>query len=110
MSKIGLKWKVSLAVASFSVAFLGHGNLAEMVEHGTFTNSAEALIGAPLTPGSVAGVARRTTRRTVRRSAIYASTLPRGCATVYFNGVMTWQCGATYYQAYGTRYVVVYVH
>ncbi len=110
MPKIGLKWKTSLAAAAFSVAFLGHGDVAEMIEEGKFTNSAEAVIGRPWTPGSVAGVARRTTRRTIRRSAIYASTLPRGCATVYINGVMTWQCGATYYQAYGTRYVVVYVY
>jgi hypothetical protein len=26
------------------------------------------------------------------------------------NGVVLWRCGATYYQAYGSRYVVVYVH
>ena len=55
-------------------------------------------------------VSRELGRSRIRRSAIYASTLPRGCATVYINGVMTWQCGATYYQAYGTRYVVVYVY
>jgi len=29
---------------------------------------ANAVIGRPATPGSVAGVARRTTRRTVRRN------------------------------------------
>lgn len=110
MTKIAMKWKVSLAVAAFAVAFLGHGDVAEMIGEGSFTKSAEAVIGRPWTPGSVAGVARRTTRRTIRRSAIYASTLPRGCATVYINGVMTWHCGATYYQAYGTRYVVVYVY
>ena len=34
------------------------------------------------------------------------STLPHGCATVIINGITTWRCGATYYQAYGTRYVV----
>ena len=32
-------------------------------------SSAEARVGRPLTPVSVAGVARRTTRRTVRRCA-----------------------------------------
>lgn len=32
-------------------------------------NRAEARIGRPATPGSVAGVARRTTRRTVRHCA-----------------------------------------
>jgi len=30
--------------------------------------SAEAVVGRPLTPVSVAGVARRTSRRTVRRN------------------------------------------
>jgi molybdopterin synthase catalytic subunit len=34
--------------------------------HGVIS-SAEAVVGRPLTPVSVAGVARRTTRRTVRR-------------------------------------------
>lgn len=32
---------------------------------------ADAVIGRPATPGSVAGVARRTTRRTVRRTGYY---------------------------------------
>lgn len=75
----------------------------------SFTSDAEARIGRPLTPLSFAGVARRTTRRVVRRSAIYMSTLPRGCGQVNINGAMYWQCGATYYQQSGTQYVVVYV-
>ena len=37
--------------------------------HSVFT-PAQARIGRPLTPGSVAGVSRRTTRRTVRRTAV----------------------------------------
>ncbi len=75
----------------------------------SFVSDAEARLGRPLTPLSVAGVARRTTRRVVRRSAIYAATLPAGCAQVNINGAMYWQCGATYYQQSGTQYVVVYV-
>ncbi len=75
----------------------------------SFTSEAQAWIGRPLTPVSVAGVARRTTRRVVRRSTIYISTLPAGCGNVNINGAMYWQCGATYYQPYGTQYVVVYV-
>ena len=55
--------------------------------------SAEARVGRPATPLSVAGVARRTTRRTVRRINYY-SVLPAGCA---------WRapyhyCGGIYYQ------------
>jgi hypothetical protein len=75
----------------------------------SFTSEAEARLGRPLTPVSVAGVARRTTRRVVRRSAIFVSTLPAGCGQVNINGAMYWQCGATYYQQSGAQYVVVYV-
>jgi hypothetical protein len=47
-------------------------------------NNAHARIGRPLTPGSVAGVARRTTRRTVRRHAVYGH---HHCVYVWVNGV-----------------------
>jgi hypothetical protein len=70
---------------------------------------AEARIGRPATPASVAGVARRTTRRTIRRSTIYRATLPRGCTTVVIEGTTLHQCGGTYYQPYNNQYVVVYV-
>lgn len=70
---------------------------------------AVARIGRPLTPGSVAGVSRRTTRRVIRRSTIYATTLPAGCSTVVIEGTTLSQCGGTYYQPYGSQYVVVYV-
>jgi|GEM_PF-1755807 hypothetical protein len=70
---------------------------------------ADAVIGRPLTPMSGAGVARRTTRRVIRRSTIYAATLPMGCSTVVIEGNSLYQCGATYYQPYGSQYVVVYV-
>ncbi len=70
---------------------------------------AEARIGRPLTPVSVAGVARRTTRRVIRRTTIYAATLPRGCTTVIIEGTTLHQCGGTYYQPYGNQYVVVNV-
>lgn len=77
---------------------------------GTFISSAEARIGRPLTPVSVAGVARRTTRRVIRRSTIYVAALPAACVRTSVNGVTVWRCGGTYYQAYGGRYVVVYVN
>ena len=71
---------------------------------------AQARVGRPLTPWSVAGAARRTTRRVVRRSTVYVATLPAGCAKVNVNGIVLWRCGGTYYQPYGSRYVVVYVY
>lgn len=80
-----------------------------LVTNGSLVPDANARIGRPATPGSVAGVARRTTRRTVRRSAIYLSALPAGCARVTVYGTLAWRCGGTYYQSSGSRYVVVYV-
>jgi hypothetical protein len=76
----------------------------------TFISSAEARIGRPLTPVSVAGVARRTTRRVIRRSTVYVAALPAGCVRTTVNGSALWLCGGVYYQAYGGRYVVVYVN
>lgn len=71
--------------------------------------TAEAIVGRPLTPVSVAGVARRTTRRVIRRSTIYVATLPKGCTTVVIEGTTLQQCGGTYYQPSNNQYVVVYV-
>ncbi len=79
------------------------------VPFGFAVKEAQAVVGRPLTPGSVAGVARRTTRRTIRRSTIYAATLPAGCRTVVIEGASLHSCGGTYYQPYGAKYVVVYV-
>ncbi|WP_225039831.1 hypothetical protein WGT02_14950 [Rhizobium sp. T1470] len=58
---------------------------------------AEAVIGRPLTPLSYAGVARRTTRRVVRRTNVYISTLSAGC------------CGSLYYAKSGATYVQVVI-
>ena len=77
---------------------------------GLIVEDAQARIGRPLTPGSVAGVARRTTRRHVRRSTIYVASLPRSCTTVVIEGTTLTQCGTTYYQPHGSQYVVVYVN
>lgn len=71
---------------------------------------AQARFGRPLTPVSVAGVARRTTRRTIRRSTVYVATLPVGCHTVVIEGTALQQCGSTYYQTSGNQYVVVNVN
>ncbi len=76
---------------------------------GPFVSDAQARIGRPATPGSVAGVARRTTRRVIRRSTVYVAALPAGCVRTSVNGVVVWSCGGAYYQPYGGRYVVVYI-
>ena len=79
------------------------------IPSGKPVGDAEARLGRPATPASVAGVARRTTRRTIRRSTIYRASLPRGCTTVVIEGTTLHQCGSTYYQPYNNQYVVVYV-
>lgn len=74
-------------------------------------SQAEAIVGRPATPISVAGAARRTTRRTVRRTTAYVAALPRGCTrTVVISGHRLFHCGGVYYQPHGGRYVVVTVH
>ena len=72
-----------------------------------FVSSAQARVGRPLTPVSVAGVARRTTRRTIRRGA-YIATIPRGCAYGTYYGYSLYHCGGVYYQKSGSGYVIVY--
>ena len=79
------------------------------VLNGVIISNAEARVGRPMTPGSVAGVARRTTRRSIRRTTIYAASLPRGCTTVVIEGTTLHQCSGTYYQSYNNQYVVVNV-
>jgi hypothetical protein len=74
---------------------------------------AHAVVGAPLTPGSVAGVARRTTRRVVvANNAAHAaatpapqpsvgtvvSTLPAGCVQENQGGVAYQRCGSVRYR------------
>jgi hypothetical protein len=83
--------------------------VADMAIDDLVVMNAEARVGRPATPGSVAGVARRTTRRMVRRTSVYVATLPAGCQTVNVEGTTLQQCGSTYYQASGSQYEVVEV-
>lgn len=83
--------------------------LAAGAPDGWVIRDAEAVIGRPITPVSVAGVARRSTRRAIYATSVYAATLPAGCRTVVIDGVALHQCGVTYYQATGGRYVLVRV-
>jgi hypothetical protein len=71
------------------------------------TTGAEARVGRPLTPVSAAGVARRTTRRVIRRGA-YIATIPAGCPYGAYYGYNLYYCGGTYYQPSNGGYVIVY--
>jgi hypothetical protein len=93
--------------AALMASVLVAADLAGTAPFKSFIGEAQARIGRPWTPVSAAGVARRTT---VRRSAIYLNTLPAACVRTAINGLVLWRCGGTYYQAYGSRYVVVRVN
>ena len=71
-------------------------------------SEARAVVGRPLSPGSYAGVARRSSRRVSRRvSRRHAATysLPAGCTLVggYY------QCGSTSYEQVVDGADVVYI-
>jgi hypothetical protein len=82
-------------------------------------NDAEARVGRPATPTSVAGVARRTTRRTVHRHnyvhhhagiavGSYVAVLPSNCTKVITRGASYHVCDNVYYRPYYEGSEVVY--
>ena len=103
--------KLTISTLVLGCVLAGSTFMAELtLESGFLINDAEARVGRPLTPVSYAGVARRTTRRTIARTSVYVAALPRGCATVVIEGATLHHCGTTYYQVSGSQYVVVTVH
>ena len=66
MKKLTLLGAILLGAATFSVSPV---SLSWSPDQGVSVSQdkAYAVVGRPATPGSVAGVARRTTRRAVRR-------------------------------------------
>jgi hypothetical protein len=73
---------------------------------------AHAVVGRPATPVSAAGVARRTTRRTVTRHSTYPgaiATLPAGCAATSVGGATHYACGGVVYKPYYDGPDLVYV-
>ena len=81
----------------------------------TVAGTAVARVGRPMTPGSVAGVRRRTRRRTRRRMmymnrgmTIYG--LPYGCGNMgLYYGMNMYYCGGIYYRPVHQGTTVVYV-
>ena len=105
-----MRMTATMRAWAIGCSVLAVGLLCDRVfDTGVVSRVADARIGRPMTPTSVAGVSRRTTRRRVRRSTRYVATLPRGCTTVIIDGASLYQCGGTYYQRDNTQYVVVYV-
>jgi hypothetical protein len=85
MKQISLK---RLLLATAVVAFGVAGSIDWSANDGLSLSveSAQARVGRPLTPVSVAGVARRTTRRAVVGGAVVGGAAV-GCARVLVNGV-----------------------
>ena len=74
--------------------------------------AAAARVGRPASPGSVAGVRRRTRRRTRRRvyRNMRLTSLPYGCNTTRVRaGVTYYYCGGIWYQPTYSGSTVVYV-
>jgi hypothetical protein len=73
-----------------------------------FVKDAEAIAGRPATPGSVAGVRRRTRRRVIAIGT-RATVLPVGHAPVVVHGVTYYHHEGVYYQPHYEGTTVVYV-
>lgn len=103
--------KIRIGTILIACSLLVAGTVVDgLFNGGVIIKEVEARVGRPLTPVSVAGVARRTTRRRViRRSTVYVVTLPPQCTTVIVEGATLHLCGNTYYQPYNNQYVVVYI-
>jgi hypothetical protein len=70
-------WKIALAALIGAVSLFASDNFSSTAPS-SFLSQAEARVGRPLTPGSVAGVARRTTRRAVAVGAAGAAAYGAG--------------------------------
>jgi hypothetical protein len=85
MSNVASLMRFSLATAAgLACLFAGPTNWSSP-QDASVISQAEARIGRPLTPGSVAGVARRSTRRTVRRGVYYGAAAGAVGAGYYYN-------------------------
>jgi hypothetical protein len=98
------------AVVAVALAAFVQIDPVSLMTQGLISSEALARVGRPLTATSAAGVARRTTRRTIRRTSVYVARLPAGCAKTSVNGTVVWHCGGKYYQHSGSKYVVVHVN
>jgi hypothetical protein len=86
MRKISMN-KVLLATVVVACGVLGTSEWSPSNGLSISIESAQARVGRPLTPVSVAGVARRTTRRAVvGGAAVGAAAVGTACVRVLVNG------------------------
>jgi len=84
MKQIGLK--AMLAAAAIVCGVSGSADWSSDNGLTLSVERAQARVGRPLTPVSVAGVARRTTRRAVVGGAAVGAAVARPCVRVLVNG------------------------
>jgi len=85
--KYGFFRKLSLAAAVVGFGMCGSLGLSSDEGIALSFGKAEARVGRPATPASVAGVARRTTRRAVvGGAAVGAAAVGTACVRVLVNG------------------------
>ncbi|MGX9147761.1 hypothetical protein [Mesorhizobium sp. 128a] len=102
--------KIRSVAAALAIAFSGVEIVGASVPALSLVGEAQARVGAPWTPRSAAGVARRATAwRVLRHTTAWVARLPAGCVRTKVNGFDVWRCGGTYYRAYQGRYIVVVV-
>jgi hypothetical protein len=86
MRKISLR-RAALTTATLAFGTLGSINWSPSDGLSVAVDSAQARVGRPLTPVSVAGVARRQTRRAVvGGAAVGAAAAGTACVRVLVNG------------------------
>lgn len=126
--------KILLSAMAFAILVLGEVDMTASLPVPTI-KQAQAVVGAPLTPVSVAGVARRTAVRTTAVAASSAaaasaasappppppagasalplgtvvSALPAGCASVQLHGTNYFNCQGTYFRPAYQGQDVVYI-
>lgn len=126
--------KILLSAMAFAILVLGEVDMTASLPLPTI-KQAQAIVGAPATPVSVAGVARRTAVRTTAVAASSAaaasaasappppppagasalplgtvvSALPAGCASVQLHGTSYFNCQGTYFRPAYQGQDVVYI-
>ncbi len=101
MSNLPRIFKLAAAVAAGVVCMSISDNVSSLRQANLVT-TADARVGRPLTPMSVAGVSRRTTRRAVVRDGAYYGAAYYG--TRAYGGVNRVGVGAGYRPGYGLGY------
>lgn len=109
--RIAVKRAVMAFAALFAIGEVNFGTDIDLPKPDSlFSAAAEAavVVRRPVVlPASPAGVARRTTRRVIRRGA-YVAVIPVGCGYGTYYGYSLYYCGGVYYQKSGSGYVIVY--